>query len=206
LLNVGLTGNIASGKSTVSQLFDGWGAEIIDADEVAREVQSPGSPVLAAIAARFGPEVIRPDGSLDRDKLRPIVFENETELASLNAIVHPAIARRRSELQNEARSRGCQILVNAIPLLFEVLDPGDFDLIVLVDAPSDVRAERLTSTRGLSRKAAEDMIAAQLPASGKAKLSDYVIDNSGDQSDLEAAAREVWGELTRRIGSHPHNS
>lgn len=200
MLNVGLTGNIASGKSSVSRLFAKWGAEIIDADELAREVQGPGSPVLKAIKKRFGAVVIREDGSLDRDALRPMVFSDSRALTSLNAIVHPAVARRRAQLTEAALSRGHRLVVNVIPLLFEVLDPAEFDVIVLVDAPPDVRAERLVSTRGLTPEVAGDMIAAQLPAEQKIRLSHHVIFNSGDRSDLEKAARSVWLDIAAQAG------
>ncbi len=200
MLNIGLTGNIASGKSTVSRFFEEWGATIVDADKITREVQAPGSAVLTAIAERFGSTVIKADGSLDRDTLRPIVFGDNDALASLNAIVHPAVNRRREELMAAAQAGGCKVVVNVIPLLFEVLNPEDFDIIVLVDAPEHIRASRLVRDRGLSNAEAADMISAQLPASEKAEKSDHVINNSGDRFALEKAARAVWLEVTGETG------
>src|SRR2546425_8309297 len=122
MLNVALTGNIAAGKSTVVELFKRWGATVIDADSLAREAEAPGSAVLAAIAGRFGTDVLSQDGTLDRAALRGKVMGDDAALAALNAIVHPAVQQRRLELQRAAQERGDAIVINDIPLLFEVLD------------------------------------------------------------------------------------
>src|SRR5947208_5707680 len=135
VLNVALTGNIAAGKSTVVDLFRRWGATIIDADVLVREAQAPGGEVLAAIAGRFGTDVLASDGTLDRAALRGKVMGDDAALTALNAIVHPAVQQRRLELQSAAAERGDAIVVNDIPLLFEALDPTQFDAVVLVDAP-----------------------------------------------------------------------
>src|SRR6266487_1712091 len=126
MLNVGLTGNIASGKSTVVELFKKWGATVIDADSLAREAEAPGTAVLAAIAGRFGTDVLAPGGGLDRAALRAKVMGDNAALAALNAIVHPALLHRRMDDRVE---RGDAIVINDIPLLFEVLDPAQFDAI-----------------------------------------------------------------------------
>jgi dephospho-CoA kinase len=197
MLNVGLTGNIAAGKSTVVELFKKWGATVIDADVLAREAQAPGSTVLAAIARRFGSDVIAGDGSLDRVALRAKVTgggDNEALLA-LNAIVHPAVQQRRVELQRAARERGDAILINDIPLLFEVLDPAQFDAVVLVDAPPAVRRTRLRALRGLSNEDADRMIAAQMSAERKRAQSHHIIENTGSLAELEARARHVFDAL-----------
>src|SRR6059036_3075822 len=133
VLNVALTGNIAAGKSTVVRLFKRWGATIIDADVLAREAQAPGSAVLAAIAGRFGADVVAQGGSLDRAALRAKVMGDDAALAALNAIVHPAVQQRRLQLQRAAAERGDAIVINDIPLLFEALDPVQFHAVVLVD-------------------------------------------------------------------------
>lgn len=200
MLNVVVTGNAGSGKSTVVHLFRQWGATVIDADQLVREVQEPGSPVLAAIARRFGEAMIRPDGSLDRDRLRQAVMGDEEALAALNAIVHPAVHRRRAELVTAAEARGDPVLVNEIPLLFEVLDPADFDLVVLVDAPVAVRRERLMSHRGLPGPDADRLIASQLPAETKRGRSHLVIENAGSLADLQRRAREAWEQIQHRAG------
>src|SRR5438128_12257844 len=179
MLNVALTGNIAAGKSTVVDLFQRWGATIIDADALAREAQAPGGEVLAAIVRRFGADVLAPDGALDRAALRAKVMGDQAALDALNQIVHPAVRRRRDELLREARARGDVLVVNDIPLLFEVLDPAQFDAVVLVDAPVAVRRTRLRAMRGLGGDEADRMIAAQMPAERKRARSDFVIEDEG---------------------------
>lgn len=196
-LSIALTGNIAAGKSTVAELFRSWGATIIDADQVVREIQSSGTPALARIAARFGRELILPDGSLDRAGLRKMVLDDATALADLNHIIHPEVHRRRLALLAEARARGDKIVVSDIPLLFEVDDPSAFDAVVLVDAPPAVRRNRLRA-RGLSEAEAERMMGAQLDAASKRQGSDYVIDNDGDLEKLERNASTVWRSLATR--------
>jgi dephospho-CoA kinase len=198
MLNIALTGNIASGKSTVVELFQQWGATIIDADALAREAQAPGTTVLAAIAKRFGADVITASGTLDRAALRAKVMGDDGALAALNAIVHPAVQQRRLELQREAGARGDAIVVNDIPLLFEVLDPAQFDGVVLVDAPVALRRTRLRALRGLSNQDADRMIAAQMPAERKRPHSQYVIENTGTVAELGAAAQVVFSDLRRR--------
>lgn len=197
-LSVALTGNIGAGKSTVAGLFERWGATIIDADELVRQAQLPGQPVLTRIAARFGRELITQDGSLDRPALRAVVLADPRALADLNGIVHPEVHRRRRELLGEARARGDRIVVSDIPLLFEVDDPGAFDAVVLVDAPEVVRRARLLGSRALSSEEVGRMMAAQLSSTPKRARSDYVIDNDGDLAAVERAARVVWEALLAR--------
>lgn len=201
MLNVALTGNIAAGKSTVVGFFRRWGATIIDADELAREAQAPGTEVLAAIVQRFSRDVLASDGSLDRAALRSKVMGDETALSALNAIVHPAVQRRREELQQVAARRGDLLVVNDIPLLFEVLDPAQFDVIVLVDAPEGVRRTRLRTMRGLSNEEADRMISAQMPAARKRPRSQFVIEDGGTLGELEAQTRTVLRELRRHAAT-----
>lgn len=198
MLNVALTGNIAAGKSTVVDWFRRWGATVVDADALAREAQAPGSAVLAMIVRRYGGDVLAKDGSLDRAALRAKVMGDDEALSALNAIVHPAVQQRRDELREEARRRGDVLLINDIPLLFEVLDPAQFDAIVLVDAPIPLRRTRLRTLRRLSNEDADRMIAAQMPAERKRAQSHYVIDNDGSLDALEAQAHDVFVELRRR--------
>ena len=198
MLHVALTGNIASGKSTVTELFRRWGATIVDADRLVREAQAPGSAVLAAIVGRFGYEVLRPDGSLDRPALRAIVLADPAARADLNRLVHPEVHRLRRQRVAEARVRGDRIVVDDIPLLFEASDPAEFDVIVLVDAPEATRRSRLLGSRGLSPDEAERMLGIQMPSAEKRGRSDYVIDNDGDHATLERRAREVWEALDAR--------
>ncbi len=198
MLSIALTGNIASGKSAVAELFRRWGATIIDADQLVREAQTPGSPVVRAIAAQFGAEMLDHGGGLRRDALRRRVMGDAAALADLNRIVHPEVLRRRADLEAEARRRGDRIVVSDIPLLFEVGDPSLFDAIVLVEAPEDLRRHRLTSERGLSEDEARRMIASQAPSGPKRSRSTYVIDNDGSAEALERAAAAVWSALLVR--------
>ncbi|MDP3775699.1 MAG: dephospho-CoA kinase [Gemmatimonadales bacterium] len=198
MLRVGLTGNAAAGKSTVLALFKQWGAGVIDSDLLAREAVAPGSPALDAIFKRFGGDLRLPDGSLDRASLRRRVMANDEQRAVLNAIVHPEVARLSQKLEQDARARGDRIIVADIPLLFEVLSPSSFDVVVLVDAPEAVRRSRLLEMRGYSREEADDLLGAQLPSRLKRERSHIVIDNDGTREALEARAREAWMELERR--------
>jgi dephospho-CoA kinase len=197
-LSVALTGNIAAGKSTVAELFRRWGATVIDADELVREVQAPGQPALNAIATRFGDELIFSDGSLDRARLRAMVLAEPAALADLNRIIHPEVYRRRLELLAEARARGDRVVISDIPLLFEADDPDAFDAVVLVDAPEAVRRARLLASRALSPGEADKMMGAQQSSALKRNRSDYIIDNSGDFAALEHAAAAVWQSLLAR--------
>jgi dephospho-CoA kinase len=198
MLSVALTGNIGAGKSTIADWFRRWGATIIDADQLVREAQAPGRPALAEIATRFGTELIRADGSLDRGALRARVLGDQEALAALNRIMHPTVHRRRRELVAEARSRGDRIVVSDIPLLFEAADPAEFDAVVLVDAPEPVRRARLLASRGIPPQEIDRLMASQLPSNFKRQRSDYVIDNDGDLQALQRSAESVWQALLAR--------
>lgn len=200
MLHVALTGNVASGKSTVAGLFRDWGATVIDADRLVREAQEPGTPTFTRIVERFGPAVVTAGGRLDRDALRARVFRDPVARGDLEAIVHPAVWHRRAALLDQARARGDRIVVSDIPLLFEVAAQGRFpleslDAIVLVDAPAEVREARLVSLRGIDPADARRMIAVQMPSDAKRDRSTHVIDNDGDLALLERRARAVWDEL-----------
>lgn len=195
MLLVGLTGNIAAGKSTVAQLLSERGATIIDADILARRAVERGTPAYDKIVQHWGSAVLAPDGLLDRAKLRQLVFTDQAQLEALNAIVHPEVERQRVALVAEARKRGDRIVVCDIPLLFERHLVGKFDRVVLVDAPRPLRLERLVLERQLPEADAMAMIAAQMPAALKRARADHVIDNEGTLGDLEARVRAVWSAL-----------
>jgi dephospho-CoA kinase len=195
MLLVGLTGNIASGKSTVAQLLSERGATIIDADVLARRAVERGTKSFDAITRRWGTSVLTHDGQLDRAALRRVVFGNQKELEALNDIVHPEVERLREMRIDEARSRGDRIVVCDIPLLFEKKMVDRFDRILLVDAPRPLRLERLVSDRGLRETEAMDMIAAQMPAELKRARADFVIDNAGTLTELERRVTDVWTSL-----------
>jgi dephospho-CoA kinase len=198
MLSIALTGNIGAGKSTVAELFRRWGATIIDSDQLVREAQIPGHAALQQVAGRFGRQMIRPDGTLDRAKLRAVVLADPEALEALNSIMHPEVHRRRWELLAEARARGDRIVVSDIPLLFEAADPAEFDAVVLVDAPESVRRERLLQSRSLPAHELDRLISAQIPSASKRRRSDYVIENEGDHQALERSAGSVWKALLAR--------
>ena len=197
MLKVGLTGNIAAGKSTVAQTWRELGAVVIDADELARRAVDPGTPAYHAITAEWGDTVVA-GGELDRAALRRIVFADPSARERLEQIVHPAVAGLREELYRQAEARGEAVVVADIPLLFEVGLVDEFDVIVLVDAPEEVRLVRLVGDRGMDPEEARRMISAQMPSELKRARADYVIENTGSVADAERGAREVWAELTRR--------
>jgi dephospho-CoA kinase len=195
MLLVGLTGNIASGKSTVAQMLSERGATVIDADVLARRAVEPGTPGYRRIVERWGDAVLAPDGHLDRAALRGVVFSNPEELEHLNAIVHPEVERMRERLVREALERGDRIVVCDIPLLFERHLSENFDRIILVDAPRPLRLERLVKDRGLREPEAMDMITAQMPAELKRARADIVIDNDGTLAKLEQDVAAAWATL-----------
>ena len=195
MLLIGLTGNIASGKSMVARRFVERGATLIDADVLSRQAVEVGTPAYGQIVGRWGYDVLAADSSLDRAALRELVLDDPAELEELNRIVHPEVSRLREELLAEARSRGDRIVVCDIPLLFERHLVDEFDRIVLVDAPRPTRLDRLVRDRGLAEDEAMSMIAAQMPAELKRARADYVIDNTGTIDELLARADEVWDTL-----------
>lgn len=198
---VALTGNIASGKSTVAQLITAKGVPLIDADRLAREAVAPGSAALTRIADRWGAAMVGADGELDRAALRAVVFGQPAQLTLLNAIVHPEVDRLRKVQLNTARERGVPIVLCDIPLLFEANLAGDADTVILVDAPSAIRLERLEQSRGLDRATAQAMIAAQMPSEEKRALADFVIENAGSIEKLHSAVDEVWRSVEKRAPS-----
>jgi dephospho-CoA kinase len=197
MILIGLTGNIASGKSEVARMLADHGATVIDADELAREAVAPDTQALKDIVKRWGKDVLQRDGSLDRAALRRIVFADQHELDALNRIVHPGVTRLRDREIAMAKARGDQIVVCVIPLLFERNLVEEFDSIVLVDSPRPLRLERLVSTRGLEETDAMNMIASQMPAELKRARADYCIENSGSLEDLERDVDALWSYLQR---------
>ncbi|MGH7670855.1 MAG: dephospho-CoA kinase [Gemmatimonadaceae bacterium] len=195
MLLVGLTGNIASGKSTVARMFAERGATIIDADELSRRAVAPGTPALEAISARWGSEVLGPAGELDRAALRGVVFNDPEQLDALNGIVHPDVERRREAAVAEARERGDRIVICDIPLLFEKKMVDQFDVVVLVDAPRPLRLERVVGTRDVPAAEAMAMIAAQMPSELKRARADLVINNGGTRDELTRQVDAAWVSL-----------
>jgi dephospho-CoA kinase len=197
MILIGLTGNIASGKSEVAKMLADRGATIIDADVLAREAVRPESQALRDIVKRWGKDVLQQDGSLDREALRQIVFADQSELDALNRIVHPGVIRMQDREVARAKERGDPIVVCVIPLLFEKNLVDEFDAIVLVDAARPLRLERLVTTRGLEETEAMNMIASQMPAELKRARADHCIDNNGSLDDLERDVDALWSSLQR---------
>ncbi|MEO5568881.1 MAG: dephospho-CoA kinase [Gemmatimonadaceae bacterium] len=195
MLLVGLTGNIAAGKSTVAQLLSERGATIIDADILARRAVERGTPAYDKIVQRWGSTVLALDGLIDRAALRRLVFNDHEQLEKLNGIVHPEVERARVALVEEARERGDRIVICDIPLLFEARLVDRFDKVILIDATRPRRLERLVHERQLPEAEAMKVIAAQMPAELKRARADHIIDNNGTIADLEQRVRAVWSAL-----------
>lgn len=196
MIRIGLTGTMGAGKSTVGDLFESWGARRVDADVLAREVVEPGQPALKTIGEVFGDGMLRADGTLDRAALRAIVFDDPEALRRLEAIVHPAVDRLRAALLDEARAEGARVVLLEIPLLFEKDLREEFDAVIVVDAPDDVRRQRVCESRGLTPEEFSAMDSAQWSGEQKRSAADYVIWNDDDLKSLESEAREVWDAVT----------
>ena len=190
MILVGLTGGIGSGKSTVSQLLATRGAVILDADEIVREVQRPGSPVLVALSERFGADVLASDGSLDRATVAARVFSDPDALKDLNAIVHPAVGAEMNRRILEQRSTDNVVILD-IPLLTENPREGLQGRIV-VDVPVETQVERLVRFRGFDEADARARIARQATREQRLSAADFVVDNSGDASALEPQIDRLW--------------
>jgi dephospho-CoA kinase len=208
VLRVGLTGGIGSGKSEVSRRLAERGAVLIDADVAAREVVVPGSPGLARIAGTFGAGVLRPDGSLNRERLGEIVFSDPGLRTKLNEIVHPLVRAWMQEAEEAAvraaagaRALAGPVVVHDVPLLAESRGRAGFDVVIVVDVPPEAQAERLVRLRGMPAEQARARMAAQASREQRLALADIVIDNSGSLDDLDRRVGEVWADLERRAAA-----
>lgn len=190
MILVGLTGGIGSGKTTVSALLSARGAVVIDADQITRELQAPGSPVLAEIVAAFGTEVLDSSGALDRPVLAGKVFGDAEALARLNKIVHPAVGREMAA-RLEAQRPTDNVVVLDIPLLVENPREGLCGTLV-VDLPVEIAVDRLVRFRNMTRGDAEARISRQASREARVAIADRVIDNSGDLASLEAQVEAAW--------------
>jgi dephospho-CoA kinase len=193
-MRVGLTGGIASGKSTVAQLLVDLGAVLIDGDALAREVVARGTPGLAQVVEEFGSDLLTDEGDLDRAALGRIVFADESARRRLEAITHPLIFEKYAEL--EAAAPPGALVVHDIPLLAESGRADTFDEVVVVDAPPELQVERMMSDRGWTREEAESRIAAQASREERLAIATYVIDNIGSLDDLREQVEGVYAQLT----------
>lgn len=194
MIVVGLTGGIGAGKSTVASMLAAHGAVIVDADQIARDLQSPGSAVLDAMAERFGRHIINDDGSLDRAAVAAIVFNDADALADLNAIVHPAM-HTEIDQQIAAHAHTDHVVVLDFPLLGEHPRPG-LSATIVVDVAVDVAIERLVAERGMDEADAWARIRSQMSREHRLATATHVIDNSGDRTSLERQVDRLWAELT----------
>ncbi|AXK37807.1 dephospho-CoA kinase [Streptomyces armeniacus] len=193
MVKVGLTGGIGAGKSEVSRLFASYGAVIVDADRIAREVVAPGTEGLRAVVEEFGEDVLGPDGGLDRPKLGKLVFGDTGRLAALNAIVHPLVAARSAEV--EAAAGPDAVVVHDVPLLTENGLAPLYDRVIVVDASPETQLDRLVRLRGMTEAEARARMAAQATREERLAVADVVIDNDGPLEGLEPQVRKIWHEL-----------
>ena len=194
MTRVGLTGGVASGKSTVSAILSELGAVVIDADLLAREVVAPGTEGLAAVVEAFGPDVLGPDGGLDRPRLGALVFADPERRRALESIIHPRVRARAAEI--EAAAPPDAVVVHDIPLLAETGQASSFDAVVVVDVPVEVQVDRMVRIRGMSEADARARIAAQADRDARLGVATYVVENTGSLEDLHARVVEVFGDLS----------
>jgi dephospho-CoA kinase len=190
---LGLTGGIGSGKTMVGEMFAQLGAEIIDADQLARDVVEPGQPALGEIVERFGPDVVQADGRLDRAKLGGIVFADASARAALNAITHPRIRERMQAAVSERKDRS-GVLILVIPLLYESARTALVDKVIVVWVDPQTQFRRLVERGGLTDEQAQQRIAAQMPLDQKRALADHVIDNRGTPEETRRQVETIYRE------------
>jgi dephospho-CoA kinase len=190
---IALTGGIGAGKSTIARLLAEFGAHVIDADRVARDVVEPGQPALAELVQQFGDEILTASGSLNRAKLAQIVFNNPTRLRELNAIVHPAV--QKAVLEKMSSFHNDDIVVYDVPLLVEVQRYLPFDLVVVASAPEGIRRARLVGVRGMAELEADARIASQVSEAERLALADVVIDTSGSLEETVAQVERLWERI-----------
>jgi dephospho-CoA kinase len=199
---VGLTGGISTGKSVVSTMFAHLGARVIDADVLAREVVAPGQPAHAAIVAEFGPDVLQPDGYLDRKRLGAIVFGDPERRRRLEAITHPAVRQRQQRILSVLEEEEFEgVVIWDVPLLYETKSAGTMDRVVVVVADEPTQLSRLMTRDGSAEPDARARMASQMPLAEKAKQAHYVIDNSGSRAETEKQVREVHRALLRDLAT-----
>lgn len=194
---VGLTGGIASGKSTVAAILRRLGAAVIDADELARQVVQPGQIAWHEIVEAFGRDVLQADGSLDRPKLRKIVFDDPHARAKLEAMIHPRVRALAEEKIRELAAAGYPVIVYEVPLLFEVGLHESIRPVILVACNPMTQRERIAQRDRVAAEEAQKTIDAQMSLEEKRKLADYVIENDGALEDLEQQVRRLWEQLSR---------
>ncbi|MCK4534099.1 MAG: dephospho-CoA kinase [Syntrophobacterales bacterium] len=199
MINIGLTGGIGSGKSTVARLFQRRGAYIIDIDAIAHLVEKPGGIVWNRIVEYFGRKILNKDNTIDREALGGIVFRDSEKLKGLNSIVHPAVLDEwRRRLDDIGSKNEEAIVISDIPLLIEVQWHRAVDMVILVYTSPDVQAERIMERNGYSYEEAKDRLRSQMPMDEKIPFADFVINNEGTLEETEAIVDGIWKELLRK--------
>jgi dephospho-CoA kinase len=193
---IGLTGGIATGKSSVARFFEHKGIPVIDADQLARDAVLPGSTVLDQLVARFGREVLTQDGMLDRKLLGTLIFSDPEKRRQLEGILHPEIRKRAEKLIKQAAAAGHKRLIYMAPLLIEAGATDRVDAIWVVTVPPEIQLERLIRRDGINREQAERIVASQMPLSEKERYGSVVIDNSGTEEQTDLFLESVWAEET----------
>lgn len=199
MLWIGLTGGIATGKSTVSNYIEELGWPVVDADLVAREVVQKGSEGLGEVVKAFGPEILTPDGTLDRAQMRKLVFKDQQKRQLLEGLLHPRIQRRTAQKRDELEASGYKVAVYDVPLLFEKNLQGQFDQTVLVYVAPELQRQRLMARDGISQDDADRLISSQMPIDQKRPLATRVIENSGTKKDLQAQVQELVQEIESQL-------
>lgn len=201
---VGLTGGIGSGKSTVARELAERGAVVIDADRIARRLLEPDGDAFSAVVARFGSDVLAPDGTIDRSRLAQLVFADAEALGDLNRLTHPLVGAEIGRRLEEARELGARFVVLDVPLLVEGgRDRYPVDVVVVVDAPETVALERLVVGRGMDREDARARMARQATREERLAVADVVVENSGDRASLEAQVDRLWSWLEGGMAGPP---
>jgi dephospho-CoA kinase len=195
MLKIALTGGPGSGKSTVARMFRELGAEVLDADEVARAVVEPGTPTWEELRREFGPEFFLADGSLHRAQMADLVFRDAEARRRLNAILHPAVTREMARRLADLAARGVGLVVVEVPLLFEAGLEKNYDKIIVVDAGEEQQEARLRRRDRRPPEEARGIIQAQWPLAEKKARADYVVDNRGSVADTRARVKKLWQEL-----------
>jgi dephospho-CoA kinase len=201
MMTVALTGSVAAGKSTVAGIWEKAGVPVVRADELARKAVAPGSQGLAEVVEAFGPGILLADGSLDRAGLRDQVFRDHGARSRLEGILHPRIGSLRDRWMDLQRKGGTSLAVAEIPLLFEVGLEGGFDVVVCVDAPEDLRRERLVENRGLEEAEARRVMAAQMPSEEKRRRAHFVLENGGTREELQEKSLALLEILLARANA-----
>jgi dephospho-CoA kinase len=201
MMTIGVTGEIGAGKTTLARLFEEWGAELVSGDRIGWELLEPGEPIHRELVERYGDEILRDGGEIDREKLGKAVFSSSHQLKEFNTIVHPELLRRLRKRMEAAGRRSTIVVVDAA-LIVEWQIEGEFDKLIVVIADEKERISRLRDSGRLSDEDVRNRSAAQLDRAEKVKRADWVVENSGTADELRAKAQKIWAEVTEGTEKH----